>query len=93
MTVVLADPSLYRYTGGEPPTEEDLVHRYSSQVAGHSHDGSQRWINLVVALDEQPIGYVQVTTPTGGDATEIVGSHSHVRVEVAFTMLLRLAAR
>lgn len=71
MAFVLADPSLYRYTGGEPPTEGDLVERYSSQVTGHSPDGSQRWINLVVTLGEQLIGHVQATTPTGGGAAEI----------------------
>lgn len=71
MAVVLADPSLYRYTGGEPPTEGELVQRYSSQVAGHSRDGSQRWVNFVVTLDEQPIGYVQATIPVSGGPAEI----------------------
>lgn len=71
MAVVLADPSLYRYTDGEPPTEAELVQRYSLQVAGRSHDGTQRWVNLIVTLDEQPIGYVQATIPASGGPAEI----------------------
>ncbi|UPK77190.1 GNAT family N-acetyltransferase [Nocardioidaceae bacterium SCSIO 66511] len=71
MTSVLADPSLYRHTGGEPPTEPELVRRYSAQVTGHSPDGSQRWVNLVVTLDRQPIGYVQATVPVDRDHVEI----------------------
>lgn len=68
MTTVLADPSLYDYTGGEPPTREDLARRYAVQVRGRSGDGSERWINSVVVLgsERQPIGYVQATIPLNG---------------------------
>lgn len=71
MAVVLADPSLYRYTGGAPPSDEELTRRYSSMVRGTSPDGREEWINLVVALDGQPIGYVQATIADGGDDAEI----------------------
>ncbi len=71
MVAVLADATLYRHTGGQPPTYEDLVRRYSSQVAGHSPDGTQKWINLVVVLNGEPIGYVQATIPVDGDSAEI----------------------
>lgn len=71
MAVVLADPSLYRFTGGEPPSEEELTRRYSSTVRGTSPDGREEWINLVVTLDGQPIGYVQATMADGGDVAEI----------------------
>lgn len=71
MVDVLADDSLYRFTGGEPPTEADLVRRYSSQVRGTSPDGHERWINLVVMLDAQPIGYVQATVTDEGEVAEI----------------------
>lgn len=71
MAIVLADHSLYRYTGGEPPTEAELVRRYSTQIRGVSPDGREVWVNLVVTLDAQPIGYVQATIPDGGDVAEI----------------------
>lgn len=71
MAVVLEDPSLYGFTGGEPPTEEELTRRYSSMVRGTSPDGREEWINLVVTLDGQPIGYVQATVADGGDVAEI----------------------
>ncbi len=69
MTTVLADPELYEFTGGEPPTRDDLARRYAVQVRGHSADGSERWINSVVVLgsEHQPIGYVQATIPVNGD--------------------------
>jgi uncharacterized protein (DUF1684 family)/L-amino acid N-acyltransferase YncA len=61
MVAVLADPSLYEFTGGSPPTLSELSARYARQSAGHSPDGSERWLNWIVVLDEQPIGYVQAT--------------------------------
>lgn len=73
MTSVLSDPSLYAFTGGEPPTRDDLERRYTVQVRGHSRDGTERWINSVVVLraEQQPIGYVQATIPVNGDPAEI----------------------
>lgn len=73
MTGVLSDPALYEYTGGHPPTVQELTRLYMIQTRGHSLDGSEEWINLVVTLgpEEQPIGYVQATIPTDGRPTEI----------------------
>lgn len=34
MARVLADPALYAFTGGEPPTEELLAEQYGVQVRG-----------------------------------------------------------
>ena len=34
MAVVLADPALYAFTGGEPPDPETLARRYGRLVAG-----------------------------------------------------------
>ena len=71
MAVVLADPSLYCYTGGAPPSEAELTQRYSSMLRGTSPDGREEWINLLVTLDGQPIGYVQATVADGGEVAEI----------------------
>lgn len=73
MARALAAPSLYEFTGGEPPTVEELRRRYAVQTRGHSSDGSERWINEVIVLlpDEQPIGYVQATIPENGRTAEI----------------------
>lgn len=73
MATVLADPVLYEFTGGGPPTEDELLRRYEVQVRGRSADGTERWSNLLVLLGEaqQPIGYVQATTPVDGSPTEI----------------------
>ena len=64
MVAVLADPSIYEFTGGSPPTLPELSARYARQSAGRSPDGSEHWLNWVVVLDDgsdEPIGYVQAT--------------------------------
>ena len=73
MTAVLAAPSLYEFTGGAPPTSDELARRYRAQTRGHSPDGTQTWINLIVTRggSPDPIGYVQATLPVGGDGAEI----------------------
>lgn len=62
MSAVLADPGLYAFTGGVPPTVAELEARYAAQVAG-SPDGSQRWLNWVVRRSDtgRAIGFVQAT--------------------------------
>ena len=67
MVAVLADPSLYEFTGGSPPTLSELSARYARQSAGRSPGGSEQWLNWIVVLDDQPIGYVQATV-TGSEA-------------------------
>lgn len=57
MVPVLADPALYEFIGGEPPTEAELVSRYVKQ--------SRRpgWLNWVLRLraSGEAIGTVQAT--------------------------------
>jgi RimJ/RimL family protein N-acetyltransferase len=63
MVPVLADPALYRFTGGSPPSAGDLRRRYRAQVAGSSPDGAQGWLNWIVreSATGRPVGYVQAT--------------------------------
>jgi RimJ/RimL family protein N-acetyltransferase len=65
MVDVLADPALYEFIGGEPPTESDLVARYTRQVS------REEWLNWIVRLREsgEAIGTVQVTLKP--DAAEL----------------------
>ena len=79
MTAVLADPALYAFTGGEPPTLADLQARYLAQVRGRSPDGSERWHNWVVRLSDgdRAIGYVQATVtgePRAADVAWVIGT-------------------
>ena len=69
MVEVLADPSLYEFTGGTPPTLEELTDRYARQTVGRSPDGTEQWLNWVVLLDSAPVGYVQATVV--GDSAEV----------------------
>jgi RimJ/RimL family protein N-acetyltransferase len=74
MAGVLADPALYTFTGGAPPTAAELRSRYQRWVAG-SPDSGVSWCNWVIRVraGRQPAGTVQatVTGPAGARAAEI----------------------
>jgi RimJ/RimL family protein N-acetyltransferase len=59
MVEVLSDPELYAYTGGEPPTFDQLQERYRFQVA--SPPPGERWYNWIIRLQGAAIGFVQAT--------------------------------
>ena len=69
MVGVLADGSLYAFTGGEPPTLEELTRRYEFQAVGHSPDGAQDWLNWIVRRADTgaAVGYVQATVGAEGE--------------------------
>lgn len=73
MTGVLADPALYVFTGGEPPTLETLRHRYAAQVAGGPPVGDERWCNWIVRLREEgtAIGFIQATVTRVGTQADL----------------------
>jgi RimJ/RimL family protein N-acetyltransferase len=61
MANVLSDPALYAYTGGLPPSLENLRSRYRLQLDGPWPHG-QTWLNWVVRQTPgEPIGYIQAT--------------------------------
>lgn len=63
MVDVLSSAALYEFTGGEPPTLDDLTARYASQVRGVSPGGAEDWRNWIVrsAATSEAIGFVQAT--------------------------------
>ena len=73
MAKVLADPALYQYTGGTPPTVEGLTGQYTVQSRGHSTDRTETWINHLVVFETsgKALGYVQATIPVDGGPTQI----------------------
>lgn len=62
MVAVLADVALHTFTGGSPPTLDQLRERYARQVAGPG-DAAQEWRNWIVRVgDDGPVvGFVQAT--------------------------------
>jgi RimJ/RimL family protein N-acetyltransferase len=72
MAPLLDDPGLHAFIGGRPATLPDLRERYGRQVAGHSRDGSQRWLNWVVRRreDRRAVGTVQATVSQQSAAQE-----------------------
>jgi RimJ/RimL family protein N-acetyltransferase len=68
MAAVLADPDLYTFTGGSPPTRQELRTRYERWVAG-SPDPAVSWCNWVIQLRSPRClaGTVQATISTGDE--------------------------
>jgi RimJ/RimL family protein N-acetyltransferase len=62
MAEVLADESLYEFTGGAPMDASDLRGRYERMTAGSGRAG-ETWLNWVVRRpsDDRPVGTVQAT--------------------------------
>ena len=48
MVGVLGDQRLYAFTGGQPPTLDELRARYRRLAVGRSADGSEEWHNWIV---------------------------------------------
>jgi RimJ/RimL family protein N-acetyltransferase len=74
MVDVLASPALYAFTGGEPPTLEDLRRRYAAMVVGHSPELRQDWLNWVVRLKDDAgtaVGTVQATVERDDGSAEV----------------------
>ena len=63
MAPLLADPSIYGFTGGEAPTLDELRDRYRRQEKRRSPDGVERWLNWILRRREDGLamGFVQST--------------------------------
>jgi RimJ/RimL family protein N-acetyltransferase len=76
MADVLADPAVYAFTGGSPPTAADLRARYKRWMAG-SGDPALSWCNWVIRLRDQGClaGWVQATvSPDQAEVAWVVGT-------------------
>ena len=73
MVTVLADPALYRYTGGTPTSLEELERRYRIQSHGAPPDGTERWFNWIVRAGAAgtAVGYVQATVTLDDQLAEL----------------------
>jgi RimJ/RimL family protein N-acetyltransferase len=73
MVAVLADERMYEFTGGAPPTLEQLRERYRWLALGRSTDGAELWFNWIVRpLDGgAAVGAVQATVTADGTEAEI----------------------
>ena len=73
MVAVLGDARMYEFTGGRPPSLDQLRERYRRLVVGHSADGSQQGLNGVVRLaaDDVAVGVMQATVVAAGSAADV----------------------
>lgn len=74
MVTLLLDQELYEFTGGQPPTLDQLTRRYALMCGG-SRQETEQWHNWILRHRESldPIGHVQATVTA-------------YRVEVAWTI-------
>ena len=72
MLDVLADPALYGFIGGAPPTLEELEARFSRWAQGSPRPG-EVWHNWVVRLDADgvAIGHAQATVTGAGHEADV----------------------
>lgn len=86
MREALADPGLYRYIGGAPPSLRELTERYSRQAAGRSADGEQGWLNWIIRRRDSgdAIGFTQAT---------LHGEGSSVVADIAWVVAARHQGR
>ena len=73
MVGVLRADALYAFTGGSPPTADELRARYARQSSGRSPDGGEEWWNWILRREPggEAIGYVQATIADEGTRAEI----------------------
>ena len=75
MVDVLSDAGLYAFTGGSPPSRDELERRYERQVTG-SGDTDEVWHTWVVRLGDggPAVGYIQATVRPAVGSAELAWS-------------------
>jgi RimJ/RimL family protein N-acetyltransferase len=95
MAAVLASPELYTFTGGSPPTCQELLARYERWIAG-SPDPAVSWCNWVIQLHGPGslAGTVQATISAGtepvAEVAWVVGTPwqgQHIATEAAQALI------
>ena len=62
---VLSDPEIYTYLDyGPPPSVEHVRALYAQWEKRRSPDGTEQWLNWVVFVQAEPVGFVQATLQT-----------------------------
>lgn len=73
MVAVLGDERMYQFTGGRPPSVQQLRDRYERLAVGRSADGNERWLNWILRQrdDECPVGVIQATVTDDGRSAAV----------------------
>ncbi len=73
MVAVLNDKRMYEFTGGRPPTLEELRRRYEQLAVGHSRDRTEQWFNWLGRLTDigRAVGAVQATVAADHTTAEV----------------------
>ena len=71
MVDVLGDPQMYEFTGGRPPTLDELRSRYALLEAGRSPSGDEAWLNWIVREVATAVGVIQATVAGDGSSADV----------------------
>lgn len=66
MFALLSDPAIYEFENEPPASLDWLESRYTRLETRTSADGTESWLNWIVLLDDEAIGYVQATVEPAG---------------------------
>lgn len=72
MLAVLADPRIYGYIPGDPPTDEPaLAERYARLETRSSPDSTQRWLNWVVLTEAGAAGRIEASVDLAAQRADV----------------------
>ena len=73
MVAVYGDALMYEFTGGSPPTLDQLRSRYGRLAIGHSSDDTELWFNWIMrtTVDGTAIGAMQATVTADGSTADV----------------------
>ena len=73
MVDVLDDERMYQFTGGRPPTLDELRSRYRQLAVGRSADDTELWFNWIVrtTADGSAVGAMQVTLAADSTSADV----------------------
>jgi hypothetical protein len=71
---VLNHEELYRYTGGEPPTLDQLKARYERLATQLSPGGREAWLNWILRLRDTGTAIGTMQASASGDNAALAGS-------------------
>jgi [ribosomal protein S5]-alanine N-acetyltransferase len=67
---LLQDPAIYEHENEPPASREWLRERFRRLESRASGDGREAWLNWIVTMNAEPIGFVQATI--AGDASAAI---------------------
>ena len=85
MVEILGDDRLYSFTGGQPPTLDELRATYERLALGHSADWTEEWRNWIVCLRDDAAAESPVAGTTIGTVQATI-THNGLSADIAWVI-------